>query len=83
MLSHEQFLHKQIKKMLLDMKIDEAEATTAATYAVQYKQAHPRADVSILLSEAKRHAKQIHLPGAPSVKREIKPARLPAPKWRP
>lgn len=80
MLKSEQFLFKQITKILTDAKHSEAEARTAANHAIQYRQAHPRTDIPMLISEAKRHAKQIHRPEAPSVKRQIQSARLP--KWK-
>lgn len=82
MLQSEQYMHKSIVESLLAGKVSASAAIAAADYAIQYGRSNKNASFSMLLDKAKFHAKHNKAAPAPTVKREIRQARLPnMPKW--
>lgn len=84
MTKSEQYHYNSIRKLLVGVGIADADAVTAAYHAVEYSRKNKQASFDALLREAKWYAKHNKASTAPSVKREIKRAKLPnLPKWHP
>lgn len=82
MTNAEKYTLNGIRLLLVRDGITEAAANAAAHHAVSYSQMNKRADFDVLLREAKFYAKHNKAAPAPTVKREIRQARLPSmPKW--
>lgn len=82
MTKSEQYHYDSIKKLLIGSGVAEADAVSASHYAIEYSRKNKQADFDALLREAKRYAKHNKATSAPSIKREIQPAKLPKiPKW--
>ena len=82
MTKSEQYHYDSIKKLLISGGVAEADAVGAAHHAIGYSKKNKRADFEALLHEAKWYAKHNKATSAPSVKREIRQAKLPnMPKW--
>lgn len=82
MTKSEQYHYDSIKKLLIGSGIAEADAVGAAHHTIGYGKKNKRADFDTLLREAKWYAKHNRATSAPSVKREIRQAKLPnMPKW--
>lgn len=80
-MSHEAFLTKQIRTLLMaGGRIDQSQANAAVTYALEYRRANPNASTAQLIEKAKFYAKHNHRPAPPPRTEPIKKARLPA--WR-
>lgn len=82
MTKSEQYHYDSIRKLLVGVGIAEADAVTASYHAVQYSRKNKQASFDAILREAKWYAKHNNAAPAPSIKREIRQARLPSmPKW--
>lgn len=82
MTKSERYHYDSIKKLLISCGIAEADAVGAAHHAIGFSKKNKRADFEALLHEAKWYAKHNKVTSAPSIKREIRQARLPnMPKW--
>lgn len=82
MTKSEQYMHKSIVELLAKERLSKSAAIAAADHAIQYGKSNRNASFSALLEKAKFYAKHNKAAPAPTVKREIRQARLPnMPKW--
>lgn len=82
MTNSQKYHYDSIRKLLISGGVAEADAVGAAHHAIEYGKKNKRADFDALLHAAKWYAKHNKAAPAPSIKREIRQARLPSmPKW--